>query len=348
MRDFQRMEKFRIGLYGCGKRSQKLLQTSLANGTACVTCCHDIDRSRAELLAKQYGARACSLDELLTAKDVDMYLISLFPAAHPDALFAAVQTNKPVYIEKPVAVFMPEICRVRELCGKHYINVGLFYQYMPIYRQLTHLVKSGMLGDLVAMNFNWLQYRPELRKSVDEKNPDWRYVPQTGGELTQHYCHCFEWFRLLNGPIEQLYAMSNQHSSNATCVEDIWDLLLKHRNGCQISFHSSECNPRCTVYGSIEGSEGALSWEYNDPSTIIYHKNAPPHTPGVPVEINIPTPDAIEDFIDRWRKGLPPAVSLEEGLWAVIPPLYARKSAREGRLVELPQTLAELSPNEDI
>ena len=122
-----------------------------------------------------------------------------------------------------------------------------------------------------------------------------------------------------------------------TGIQDVWDLLLRHRNGCQVSFHSSECNPRRTVYGSIEGTEGAFSWEYNRPSTIIFHKNAPPHTPGVPLEINIHTPDAIEDFIDRWRRGVPPAVPLEEGLWSVIPPIYARKSAREGRVFRLPR-----------
>ena len=77
------MEKFRIGLYGCGCRTQAILERALASGTACVTRCHDINQKSAEALAKKYGAKVATLEELLSADDVDMFLISLFPAAHP-------------------------------------------------------------------------------------------------------------------------------------------------------------------------------------------------------------------------------------------------------------------------
>ena len=72
------MTPFRIGLYGCGRRTQAILERALASGTACVTRCHDINQKSAEELAAKYNAKTATLDELLSAEDVDMLLISLF------------------------------------------------------------------------------------------------------------------------------------------------------------------------------------------------------------------------------------------------------------------------------
>ena len=85
---------YRIGLYGCGTRTQQILERALKNGIAKVTLCHDISEANANKLAEKYQAKVCSLDELLSSDEVDMYLISLFPAAHPDALLKAAKRQR--------------------------------------------------------------------------------------------------------------------------------------------------------------------------------------------------------------------------------------------------------------
>ena len=335
------MSKFRIGLYGCGNRTQQILEKALESGMACVTLCHDINSERAEALAQKYGAEAVTLDELLCSDKVDMLLISLFPAAHPDALLQAVKSGKPIYIEKPVAVFPKDIRRLMPLCGKHYIHVGLSYRYIPVFRQLTELVQAGKIGKLFGINFNWIccdnipVYKPGEVK-------DWRHVPETGGELTQHYCHCFEWMRTLGGDFSSISAMSLRLPGNDTCVEDTWDLMIRQKSGCQISFHSSERNPHFTVKGYLEGTGGSLEWEWNVESSIIFHEMSTKRKPGVVIPVNENIPDALEEFIERYREGKPPMVSLEDGLWSVLPPIFARKSAAAGKVIEFPGSPAEL------
>lgn len=126
------MKPFRIGLYGCGCRTRQVLEHVLKNGMARVALCHDIDVGKASWLAAEYQAESCTLNKLLDGNEVDMYLISLFPSAHPDALLAAVKTGKPVYIEKPVAVFMEDVIRLIPLIGKYHVHVGLSYRYIPV------------------------------------------------------------------------------------------------------------------------------------------------------------------------------------------------------------------------
>ncbi len=338
------MEKFRVGLYGCGARTQAIMKQALESGTACVTRCHDINMERAEDLAKKYGAKAVTLDELLNADDVDMYLISLFPGAHPDALLQTVKSGKPVYIEKPVAVFPKDIHRLLPLSGKHYIHVGLSYRYIPVFRQLTDLVKSGKIGTLLGINFNWLCNDNIPGYKADEEF-NWRHDPATGGELTQHYCHCFEWFRTLGGDFSAISAMSLRHTDNHSPNEDTWDLIIKQKSRCQISFHSSERNPKFSVSGYLEGTDGTLEWEWNDPSRILFYENLTSRKPGVEIPVQEAIPDALEEFIERYRAGLAPMVSLEDGLWSVLPPIFARESAASGKVAAFPETLADLQEN---
>ena len=334
------MKPFRVGLYGCGGRTTQIVEKALRSGVAQVTLCHDINPKRAELLAKEYGGKVCPLEELLESKSVDMLLISLFPAAHPGALLGSIGSGKPIYIEKPVAVFMEDIRRLAPLVGKGYVHVGLFYRYIPVFRMLASLVESGKIGELVGINFNWLCNSFEPGKGMEE-NPNWRVRPETGGELTQHYCHAFEWFRQLGGDFESILAMSSKVHDNKSCVEDIWDLIIKQRNGCQISFHSSERNPKYTVSGYLEGTNGSLEWEWNQPSTITYFQGLHQRSAGEAIHVPDEAPDALEEFIARFKSGAPPAVSLEDGLWSVLPPVYARESVRTGTLQSFPTSLQQ-------
>ena len=337
------MKPFRIGLYGCGCRTRQVLEHVLKNGMARVALCHDIDVGKASWLAAEYQAESCTLNKLLDGNEVDMYLISLFPSAHPDALLAAVKTGKPVYIEKPVAVFMEDVIRLIPLIGKYHVHVGLSYRYIPVFRELTRYVKEGKIGQLAAINFNWLCNHAMPQQECGRK-VNWRFVPENGGELTQHYCHCFEWFRTLGGDFHSLCAMSLKMTDNQSCLEDVWDLIIRQKSGCQISFHSSERNPRYTVCGYLEGTEGSLEWEWNNPSRIVFYRGAHERRNGEELPVPQTAPDALEDFILRLRKGEAPGVSLEDALWSVLPPIYARESAADGMRRIFPEHLTDLLP----
>ena len=174
------------------------------------------------------------------------------------------------------------------------------------------------------------------------KAPDWRYVPETGGELTQHYCHCFDWFRSLGGNFRAITAMSANVSDNQSCIEDIWDLIIKLESGAQVSFHSSERNPRLTTCGHLEGSEGSLEWEWSNPSRIMFCRGTGEKYEHQLLPVPEEAPDAVMDFISRYQSGEAPAVSLEDGLWSVLPAIYARESAATGKVIPFPEKLEDL------
>lgn len=337
----RKMAPFRIGLYGCGNRTVEILKKTVSEGLAKVTLCYDIRPEKAGQFAEKYGARACSKAELLESNEVDMFLIALFPAAHPDALLETIPCGKPVYIEKPICSFMKDVRRLVPVLGKGYVHVGLSYDYIPVFRQLRDLVRNGKIGELLAINFNWLD--DGFKKNMTEQElENWRFQPETGGELTQHYCHCFDWFRKLSGDFRSIAAVSAKFHDNPLCLEDIWDFILTQKNGPHISMHASMRNPRFTVIGYLEGTAGSLEYEWNDPSSITFFPGGRGKTSGEPIPVENNIPDALEEFIESFRAGKKPVVSLSDGIWSVLPPIYARESARTGKTQFFPDALQEL------
>ncbi len=101
-------------------------------------------------------------------------------------------------------------------------------------------------------------------------------------------------------------------------------------------------NPRFTVIGYLEGTAGSLEYEWNDPSSITFFPGGRGKTSGEPIPVENNIPDALEEFIERFRAGKKPVVSLSDGLWSVLPPIYARESARTGKTQFFPDALQEL------
>lgn len=75
---------------------------------------------------------------------------------------------------------------------------------------------------------------------------------------------------------------------------------------------------------------------------IIFYKGAHERREGEPLPVPGTVPDALEEFISRIRRGEPPEVTLEDGLWSVLPPIYARESAATGNVSIFPERLTDL------
>ncbi len=334
------MEKtYRIGLWGCGRRTDALVKKPLSDKRIRVTRCYDLDSRRAESAAANYAAKACSLDEMLSAPDVDVLLISLFPAAHPDALIAAAASGKAVYIEKPITTNWDNHRQVlKAMAGSNaYVHVGLMFRHLSVFRTLKKIVSSGRIGEMISMDFNWLS------RFEAEDRGNWRCKPETGGELVQHFCHPFDWFRWMGGDFKNVSAMSNHFVDKDIPVEDTWNILVEYASGVLLSFHSSMRNSRCTETGWIEGTEGALEWEWSDHSKIHLYPQTGERRKAIPLEISEPDIDPLTDFLDRYSKGEPPSVSVEDALWSVILALLARDSDANKTVLHFPKNIWKTS-----
>lgn len=335
--------KFKIGLWGCGGRTNALIKKALEEERISITCCYDINPERSKEVADKFGAESVSSeDELLGFKDVDAFLICLFPGLHAQALIKALPAGKPIYAEKPVATHWDDYNALLEAAknSKAMVHVGLMHRYYPLFATVNDVVRSGKIGDLLSVTANWICDLQPVESFPGGKN-NWHFREDTGGELVQHFCHAFDWLRVLGGQFTEITAVNNHLRKNNIPIEDTWDILLRYESGVLVNFHSSMNNPRGTEMGWIEGTNGSLEWEWNKPSRLLYYsKGERKHNKPEVIPMNgmpeAATQFAFGRFIDSLNDGKNYGPSLNDGLWSSLIPLMARKSAEERRTLDFP------------
>ncbi|MFK4104762.1 Gfo/Idh/MocA family protein [Streptomyces sp. NPDC019531] len=115
----------RIGVVGLGVISRAYLDTLVGRSAVRVTAVADLDASRSAAVAAELpGARALSVEKLLSSPDVDTVLNLTVPAAHAEIALGAIAHGKNVYGEKPLAAELADAHAVLEAAAKAAVGVG--------------------------------------------------------------------------------------------------------------------------------------------------------------------------------------------------------------------------------
>ncbi|MEU7723556.1 Gfo/Idh/MocA family protein [Streptomyces tibetensis] len=115
----------RVGIVGLGVISRAYLDTLAGHPAVRITAVADLDASRSAAVAAELpGARALTVEELLSSPDVDTVLNLTTPAAHAGIALGAIRHGKHVYGEKPLAASLEDARAVLEAAGKAGSGVG--------------------------------------------------------------------------------------------------------------------------------------------------------------------------------------------------------------------------------
>ncbi len=119
------MDKFKVGIIGCGKISSIYFENCKRFDILEVAACADLDLSRAQASAEQYGVpKAYSVDALLADPEIRIVINLTIPAAHAEICIRSLEAGKHVYVEKPLAVTREEGQRILETAHRKGLRVG--------------------------------------------------------------------------------------------------------------------------------------------------------------------------------------------------------------------------------
>jgi predicted dehydrogenase len=200
----------RIGLIGCGGRGTGAAAQALhADPNVKLVAMADVFADRLErslgtlerdpALANKIDVpaerRFVGFDAYRRAIDaVDVVLLCTPPHFRPAHIRAAVQANKHIFAEKPIAVDAPGVRSVLESCAlarKRNLSVvsGLCLRYSTGYRETMRRVHDGAIGNLVALQANdlrgtiWMYPRQKAWSDMEWQMRNWYYFTWLSGDF---------------------------------------------------------------------------------------------------------------------------------------------------------------------
>lgn len=119
------MNKFKIGLIGCGVISDIYLKTCAKFDFIDIVACASLDIEESRAKAAQYGiSKACLPDDIIHDPEIDAVLNLTNPVAHAPINLAALAAGKHVYAEKPFATNLEDGRKTLALAAEKGLLVG--------------------------------------------------------------------------------------------------------------------------------------------------------------------------------------------------------------------------------
>jgi predicted dehydrogenase len=172
-----------VGLIGAGYWGHKLLPKFLAAPQVRVQAVCDIHpANRAEVERKFPDiSTTASLDNFLASRELDAVVVVTPPATHYTLAKAALDADKHVWVEKPLALQMDEGRSLVTLAAarKKTLFVDHTFLYDPAVRMIRDLVQQGELGDIYHL---FLQ-RLNLGRIKRDSNVWWNSAPHDASML---------------------------------------------------------------------------------------------------------------------------------------------------------------------
>jgi myo-inositol 2-dehydrogenase/D-chiro-inositol 1-dehydrogenase len=329
-------KKLALGVVGLGRIGTHHVQTLLGLDDVSVSVT-DADQERVQQVAAELGVRAVATPEALIDSGVDALVIATSTPSHAPLLELAAASAVAAFCEKPVALDLATLDRVRGAVDRAGIAVQIGFQrrFDAGYEAAHDAVAAGGVGRILVMR----------AATHDPVPPPAEYIAASGGIFCDLHIHDFDAVRFVSGEeITEIYA--DGAGLDAPWVEQLDDVdvaaaVLRLSGGGLVIVSGTRRDPlgydvRLEVFGT--GDSIAVG---HDARTPVH--SAEPGAPG-------PPPAAYRDFWDRFgpayrkelaafvrivRTGSPSPCSLDEARAALAVALAAERSRAERRPVSI-------------
>ena len=252
----------RVAIVGCGLIGRK---RALALGDARLVVCADVQRDRAEALARVVREAPHALlpgpqatDDwraAVTRPDVDVVIVATTNDVLAEVTRAAIEGGKHVLVEKPAACSREELDGVIEAAARHrrLVRVGFNHRYHPALQRAHALVGDGAVGELMFLR---ARYGHGGRLGYER---EWRADPARsgGGELIDQGIHLIDLSRWFLGDIASVDGFACTYFWKMP-VDDNAFMTLRTSGG-QTAFLHVSCTEWKNMFSlEIYGRDGKL------------------------------------------------------------------------------------------
>ena len=222
--------KKKFGIIGCGRIAQR--HAEHIHNRAELTAVCDIDREKADNLAKKYGGRPYyDIDEMLTAeKGLDVVAVCSPNGLHAKHAIAALNAGFHVICEKPMALTSfdcGEMIKTAERMNKRLFAIKQ-NRFNPPVAAVKQIIDEGRLGKIFNVQLSCFWNRNE-----DYYHNSWKgTLKLDGGTLYTQFSHFIDLLYWVIGDIKKAKAfMGNYTHSGIIEFEDTGAIIVEFQNG---------------------------------------------------------------------------------------------------------------------
>jgi myo-inositol 2-dehydrogenase/D-chiro-inositol 1-dehydrogenase len=337
-------KQLEVGVVGLGRIGRHHVETLLGLDGVSVSVT-DADLLRAREVADELGVRAVPTPEDLLEAGVEAFVIATSTPSHAPLLQLAAASAAAAFCEKPVALDLPTLDRVREAVDHAGIAVQVGFQrrFDEGYRAARDAVATGGVGKILVMR----------AATHDPVPPPSEYIAASGGIFCDLHIHDFDAIRFVSGEeVTQVYADGAGLDAPWIGEQDDVDVaaaLLKLSGGGLVILSGTRRDPlgydvRLEVFGT--GDSIVVGQDARSPIRSVEPDAKPPRT-------------AYRDFWDRFepayrtelaafvetvRAGAPSPCPLKEARSALAIALAAELSRAERRPVSIEEVELARAP----
>jgi predicted dehydrogenase len=307
----------------------------------------DIDRSRAEAAAREFGAPRFALDLAQLLDDPTVQLVSLCtpPHLHLDQMRQCLHAGRDVVCEKPLVTSLAQLDELQVLQDQAARRVFPVFQvrWGQGFQRLRHLQSQGFArhAQVASVETHW-------RRDADYYAAAWRgrWASAGGGVCLTQAIHAHDLLTQVLGPVEQVYAQLATRAHPVE-VEDCAAITLRLASGALASLSATlgaagNSSRLRFVFGDVTVTSGAANPYRPGEDPWTFEARTPALQAAIDDALAACPPAAqgfagqFESLYDTLTHGAPAAVTLQHARDALelVTAIYA--SADNGQPVSLP------------
>ncbi len=283
--------KLRIGIIGCGGRSNVVGEMAIKDGRFEIVALADyfqeaVDRQGEKFKVpadRRYTGINC-FKKLLGAGGIDIVAVLSPPYFHPEQVEASVEAGLHVWLAKPIAVDAPGVARIEAAARKaaekkRCVLVDFQTRALAHYNEAARLVAAGGIGTLGYGDIEGTCPAFELRvpqDSQEAKLKNWlQWRDLCGESIIEYSIHAIDMASLMIGrnPLSATgqcgrFLLDRYPDARSGDVKDHWLATYDFGDGLKVVFRGKRLDghdlpDQHGIYVRLHGSEGSLLADYS-------------------------------------------------------------------------------------
>ncbi len=269
-------------------------------------------------------------------------IVSNPTALHMEVALPAAEAGCHLLIEKPISDNLDRIDELRAALarGGGSVLVGYQFRFHPGLGAIRELLASEAIGHPLTTRVHWGEYLPDWHPWEDYRRA-YSARADLGGGVVLTLCHPFDYLRWLFGEASYVTAEIGSRGDLGIDVEDSADILIGFETGHPANVHLNYNQRPACHWLEIVGTEGTIRWQSEDGDARWWRSAAdgwqivsPPHG----FERNSMFLAEMQHFLEVIEGRATPVCGLEDGIRSLEIALASKRSAAEGRRINLPAT----------